>query len=399
MRVIEIAVKDIKIVVRDYKALASIIAMPLILVMILGAALGPMFSRSDRVNSFDVAVVDLDGGHVADLFMEVLDSEQVKALIQVRESGSEESAEQLIRDREVACAIVIPSGASDLNELSGSQFKVLGDPGEPIRGQIVTGIVSSFTEQYSVVVAGTSSVVEEMARSGGPFPGIDEFAGRVMGDLAGITTGAAGLFATSDQKAGWITSIQYYTASMTVMFVLFGSMLGVKSILEEKRQGTMSRLFSTKVVPRDILVGKTLATLAISFLQIMVLVLFTKYVYRVSWGPSLLHTTAVSAALAFASTGFAMLLAALSKTERMAGAVENIGVQVMAFLGGCQYPIYQFGKTMHVLSKFTLTRWGLDSYLALMDGQGLAGVATPVGVLLGMGTVFLAIGIWRLRLD
>ena len=36
MRAIEIAVKDLKIIVRDLKALAIIIAMPLILIVILG---------------------------------------------------------------------------------------------------------------------------------------------------------------------------------------------------------------------------------------------------------------------------------------------------------------------------------------------------------------------------
>lgn len=399
MRAIEIAVKDVKIVARDYKALALIIAMPLVLVMILGAALGPMFSRQDRVNPFHVAVVDLDRGQVSSLFMEVINSDQVAALLKVRVAASEDEARELVRKRNVTCAIVIPEGASDVSGLSASQFTVLGDPGEPIRGQIVRSIVSSFAEQYSVVVAGASSVVEEVMRASGPFPGAAEFAEGVVHSLADVTTGAAGLFTKSEQGAEWITSLQYYTASMTVMFVMFGAMLGVKSILEEKQAGTMGRLFTTKATSREVMVGKTLATFAISFLQILVLVLFTRYVYKVSWGPSMLDAIAVSAVVAFAATGFAMLLAALSKTEKMADAVENIGVQVMAFLGGCQYPIYAFPKAMHTISKFTLTRWSLDSYLAIMDGQGLAGVATPLGVLAAMGLGFLAIGIWRLRLD
>jgi ABC-2 type transport system permease protein len=108
---------------------------------------------------------------------------------------------------------------------------------------------------------------------------------------------------------------------------------------------------------------------------------------------------AVSAVMALAATGFAILIAALSKTEKMADALQNIGVQVMAFVGGCQYPIYQFPKAMHFLSKFTLTRWSLDSFLTLMDGGSLAALTMPLGILAAMGLGFLAIGIWRLRLE
>ncbi|MGE5579364.1 MAG: ABC transporter permease [Bacillota bacterium] len=399
MRVLEIALKDVKTVARDLKALATIIAMPLVLVFILGAALGPMFAKQETVSPFAVAVVDLDKGQVSQHLLEVLESEGVSSLIRIQSAGSEEEAVGLIRRGDVASAIIIPQGLSDSAAITGSQFRVLGDPGEPIRSQIVTGIVSSFASQYSVVAAGTSAVMEQLTRAAGPLPQASEIARSVVEDIAAETSPAAGFFAANEQESGWITSFQYYTASMTVMFVLFGAMLGVESILEEKQAGTMGRLFTTRATRREIMAGKTLATYAVSFLQIVILILFTRFVYRVDWGPSLLNVIAVSAVMAFAATGFAMLIAAISKTQKMAEAVENIGVQVMAFLGGCQYPIYRFPETMHFVSRFTLTRWSLDSYLALMDERTLAAVATPLGVLAAMGLGFLAIGIWRLRLD
>jgi ABC-2 type transport system permease protein len=368
LRALEIALKDVKVVARDLKALAIIIAMPLVLVFILGAALGPMFAKQETVSAFDVAVVNLDNGQVSQHLMDVLESERVSSLIRVQSAKSEEDAAELIRKGTVASAIVIPEGFSDNAAIAGSQIRVLGDPGEPIRSQIGKGIVSSFASQYSVVAAGTSAVMEQLMMATGPLPQTQELAARVVEDIAAETSAAAGFFAESEQESGWITSLQYYTASMTAMFVLYGAMLGVKSILDEKQTGTMARLFSTRATPREIIVGKTLATYAVCLLQVVILILFTRFVFRVDWGPSLLNVFAVSAVMALAATGFAILIAALSKTEKMADALQNIGVQVMAFVGGCQYPIYQFPKAMHFLSKFTLTRWSLDSFLTLMDG-------------------------------
>lgn len=410
MRPLQIALKDLRIVVRDFKALALIIAMPLILVMILGAALGPMFSHSDRISPFRVALVNNDGGQVASVFLDLLTSGQVKELISVQQADSEEAARTLVSKQEVSCAVIIPKGASNFETGGAGALRVLTDPGEQVRGQIVTGIVQSFTEQYSVISAGVTGVSQAiltaaaatpsaMARIAAAPGGFEAFTRSVVDGLSAETTRAAGLFEASSENAGWITALQYYTASMTVMFVLFGAMLGAKSILEEKASHTLSRLLATEVTRADLILGKTLATFAISFLQVSVLVLFTRFVYGVRWGASTAGLVVASAALSLAATGFAILVAALSKTERVADAVEGVGIQVLAFLGGLQYPVFAFPPLMQTISKATLTRWGLDAYLVLMGGGSVSGIATPAAVLATMGCAFLAVGIWRMRME
>lgn len=398
MRPLAIALKDLHIVARDRKALAIILAMPIILVAILGAALGPMFAKSDSISPFSIAVVDLDRGDISRLFREILASDRIETFIKVQDSPSEDDARSLVRKGTVACAVIIPGG-SDPGNPEDNSFVVIGDPANPIRSQIVGGIVSSFTEQYSVIVAGTSGILDEIMKAAGPSFDVQDFVDRVVRNLSGETSVAAGMFVASTQQSSWITALQYYTVSMTVMFVLYGGLFGSRSILDEKRDGTMSRLFTTKAVSRDIIAGKTIATFLISFLQILCLMLFTRFVYRVSWGPSVAGALLVSAALAFAATGFAMLIASLSKTEKMADALENLSVQLLAFLGGCQYPFYAFPETLQKVSRLTLTRWGLDAYLTLMSGQGVSGAIVPAAVLGAMGLVFLSIGIWRLRLN
>jgi ABC-2 type transport system permease protein len=408
VRPLQIALKDFKVVSRDLKALAVIIGMPLILVMILGAALGPMFRSSDRISPFKVAVVDLDQGQMAHLFLDALSSEQLRSLITMENAESLEAARALIADKKVTAAVIIPKSPSDPDDRSPRAFKVLGDPGNAVKSDVLKGIVDSFAEQYSVISAGTTGVIETLLQAAGPssparldqYPGgVEALEGSIIDSLSRETAEAAGIFSKSTESSGRITSVQYYTASMTVMFVMFGAMLGAKSIIEERGNRTLARLFSTGVTAADLLVGKTLATFAISYAQILILVLFTRFVYRVKWGPSMANVFVVSAAIALAATGFAMLIAAIAGTEKRVDAFENIGIQVMAFLGGCQYPIYGFPKAVQSVSKLTLTRWGLDAYLTLMDGQGLAGVVTPLLVLAAMGTAFLALGIRRLRLD
>lgn len=78
MRALVIAFKDVKTVARDYKGLALILGMPIVLIMILGAALGPMFTRGDRIPTFKVVFVDPGNGDLGTYLRQVLSSEGLK---------------------------------------------------------------------------------------------------------------------------------------------------------------------------------------------------------------------------------------------------------------------------------------------------------------------------------
>ena len=62
-------------------------------------------------------------------------------------------------------------------------------------------------------------------------------------------------------------------------------------------------------------------------------------------------------------------------------------------------PLYIFPAFLHPISKLTLTRWGLQGFLGIMEGQGFQGALQPMLVLTAMGAVFLGIGLKRIRLE
>ena len=404
MRAIQIALKDVKTVVRDYKALAIIIAMPIILIVILGAALSGMFAGAQTIDPIAVALVDLDGGQASTGFQQVLDHESVAEIVKAVPVASEEEAIALVRSGEAAAAVVIPHGVSDVASMDSRSFKVITDPERAVSGQIVANIVRTYTEQYSAVTAAMKNLWPLLATQSAGSPEAatgprttSELAQKAQEDHLGDDARSRA-FSVTEEKPTWITARQYYTASMSAMFVLFGAMLGAKSIIEEKNQKTMSRLFATRATRADIVVGKTLASYLISFLQLLVLVAFTSLVYRTQWG-DLRGVLLVTGSLALAATGFSMCMAAVARTEKMVDALQNFGIQIMAFLGGCQFPFHLFPSVLQTISKFTLTWWGLDGYLLLMQGQVWTAVSRHAAVLAAMGLAYLVVGIWRLRLE
>lgn len=403
MRAVTIATKDVTTVVRDWKALTIMLAMPLLLLAILGAALGPMFSLEDRVRPFTVAVVHHEGDVLSEPFLSVLESEGIARLFTVRSATSEDEALSMVKDGVAAAAIVIPFVSPQEPLHVPTSLRIYSDPDEPLQGQIVQAVADAFAEQYSAIFSGVSQVAQSLL-SGAEAAGSPGGPAQVARSLSGVQERmveqlgrSAGLVSSRSEEANWISATQYYTVSMTAMFVLFGAMFGSRSIVSEKTDGTLPRVFSTPATKADVILGKALATFAVCFGQIVLLVAFTSLVYKTSWG-DLRGALLLSAALAFSATGFSIASVAMAKTQRAADAIQNIGVQVLAFLGGCQMPIYIFPPILSAVSRLTLTRWGIEGYLALMEGRGVGSVVRPAGVLFLMGVVFLAVGIWRVDL-
>lgn len=400
MRAVLIAVKDLKVVLRDYKALALIIAMPIILIMILGAALSNMFGTGAGLKSITVAVAGEPGQEPADTFYSVIESEDLRELMQVYKAGSEEEARELVRESKVDAAIMIP------RTIHGA-FTVLGNPDNTLHSSVVKALVDTFVSQYSAVYNGSQAVYhvlsQQMIDMGISPDEADKLAGSMAESailkLAEVTTQSASMFTRVDQsREEWISSLQYYAAGMTVMFSLFGGMLGTKSILEERDSNTVVRIFSTRVSKTEFIAGKAMGTLMLCLLQVFLLVVFSALAFRINWGDTW-GVIIVSAALALASTGFSMVVAAVSKNQKMADGLSNLGIQVMSALGGCSFPLYFFPPFLHTISKFTLTRWGLQSYLLLMEGKTWVDIGRPVMILAGIGLAFLVIGLGTLKVE
>jgi ABC-2 type transport system permease protein len=117
----------------------------------------------------------------------------------------------------------------------------------------------------------------------------------------------------------------------------------------------------------------------------------------VSWGPPLTVSLLVGAT-AVAASGTLLLLMSLVRTERQGDALTTIVIIGWSMLGGAFVPIGSMPDFVRPLSATTLVFWATDGFnTVLVRGGGLADVAVNLGVLFGVGAVFLAVGALVLR--
>ena len=112
MKLLWIGLKDLSITVRDRKALLILVAMPMILISILGMALAPVFSGSPELARVDVAFVDNDQGQVSRELKEAFTSKRLRELVALKVMDEAE-ARRKVKMGDLAAAIVLPKGFTE----------------------------------------------------------------------------------------------------------------------------------------------------------------------------------------------------------------------------------------------------------------------------------------------
>ncbi|ADQ47268.1 ABC-2 type transporter [Caldicellulosiruptor kronotskyensis 2002] len=83
-------------------------------------------------------------------------------------------------------------------------------------------------------------------------------------------------------------ALDYYAVTMVVMMALYGSFGGIAVIEEERRQNTLIRLFSSPKSPYAIFIAKAFAQMVFLYVQLCIIVIFSKYIYHANWGNNLI---------------------------------------------------------------------------------------------------------------
>lgn len=133
--------------------------------------------------------------------------------------------------------------------------------------------------------------------------------------------------------------------------------------------------------------------------QFAVLVLGTRLLFQIEWGP-LLPLFTVGAAMVAASAGMGLFLAGLVRTFEQQTAIGVIFVVATSMLGGLMWPLDLLSPTMQRIGHLTPQAWAMDglTHVALRGGAW-AGLAMPLAVLLGLAAVFSAVGVRRIRYE
>lgn len=401
-KILTIMWKDVRVLFGDWATVALIIAGPLVLALGMGLVTGA-FNDSDApaISRIPVLVVDQDGGQLATALSDVLGSDELSDLIAPEALADAADARERVADGDATAAIIIPPGFSASfapDATTGAMpdavaVEVYADPGAPIGAAVVRGIVAEFTARVDTSVAAVRVGLTQLATSGAMTPSELAAVGQQMGEQAfgDTTSAAASSLIRIDRQTATTTGgddfnpLAYFAPSMALLFLMYAVTLGARTLLAERREGTLPRMLAAPVTTGQVLGGKVGGIFLGGFMQLGALVLLTTLLWQLNWGNPLAVLLLVVAA-ALAATGWGLLIAA---TAANAGQITSVGMAVtllFGILGGSFVPLNDAWPALDWLSRVTPNRWAMDGFVALASGE-TAAVLAPIAALLVMALI------------
>jgi len=178
----------------------------------------------------------------------------------------------------------------------------------------------------------------------------------------------------------------------TLLFLMNLAGTCVSLILDDRREGTMARIFTTPVRSAQIAVGNFLGCFVLGGLQITLLLLVTRGLMRYDYGVPIWLHAAILVAFMLVTIGLATALAGVVRNPESAPTLNTLIITPTCMLGGCFWPVAIMPDYLQTAANFMPQKWAIEAVQRVADGGGLTEVTMPLLILLLMAFVLLAIG-------
>ena len=381
-----VAMKDLRIRMRDRSVLLTGIVAPFGLAFIFNLILG----GAGTGGAIQLGVVDDDHGVIATTFtQEVLGPAAKEGIIAVHSEPSDSEARSRVKSGKLDAAVLITPGFSDaVQSGQAASMEVIGNPGAPVSAEVTRAIAQGYVDRLNQIRVSVETVAAGATRPLSPA----DFAA-----LASAAAAAEAPIAISDVTSGnkQLDSKSYYAAGMAVFFLFFTVEFGVLGLLEERSSGTLNRLMAAPIRRASILGGKLITSFVLGVVAMSVLAVSTSLLFGAKWGNpigvAVLMVTAVLAA-----TGVASLVMTIARTPDEAQGLQAVVSLVLGLLGGTFFPVSQAQGIIANLTFVAPQAWFMRGLGDLRAGD-LSGIWTPALVLLGFALVSGGLAWLRLR--
>jgi ABC-2 type transport system permease protein len=411
-------VKETRLILRDWHALAILFVMPVVFVTILSLALRDVFTERGGA-TFSILIVNHDG-------QQFVGRELGAAFDKDRHFRVEHAGAPLPDETRLAewtkagrykLALVIPPKATE-QARARAREQVRAVSGER-RDKTPSVAVSLFSDP--TLRADHRAMVQAFAN--GALKAVEaRLIAERIADLARTPFGGSMVSApklaapqlfneiadTAAEAAPAPTSVQQNAPGWTVLAMFFLAVPLSVTFIKERAQGSLLRLESMPVPAWVLFGGKIVPYMLINQIQLTLILAVGVWGLPLLGGDRLTLGDAPGAIVllglstSLAAIGFSLLIATLADTTEQATTLSATIVLTLAAVGGIMVPKFVMPAWMQRLADLTPFSWGLEGFLDLfVRGGGLREVLPEAGQLLVFAAACFIVALlrfnWQLR--
>jgi ABC-2 type transport system permease protein len=358
-----ICLKDLRQRLRDRTALMVAVVVPLVLTAVAGIALGGSEGLRMRL-----AIADLDNSEFSRAFVAFAERPFLKGVVSANRLDSLAAAEAAITTRNAECAVVLQPGFGEAARSGGSApVEVLAAGDNPFATRMTDALVRDFVSRAAATATAGSSR-----------------------DIPAVIPLSPG---------GHLRTVDFFAASMAVLFLNFTVLSGVRALQSEIDSGTIARLTAGPADPVAIFAGKFAALLLIGLVQMSVMIAATSLLFGTRWGNPL-PVAALLGTSVLMAIGLAAFFMSLAENAEQGQGLANIVILLLAVVSGQFFPPQGLPDVFETLNRFTPNGQAFRGLtdLAAAAGEGsLRTVLEPLLVTGGVGLAGIAFAVLKAR--
>ena len=361
--------------------LVSILAFPIIMILLFGYGMG------GDMTDLPIVVVSQSHGDLTDLTLDTIKSTETYHVVEIIDD--QDKAERMVDKGEVKAAIIMPEDYDDTNSSNQKAVTLYLDSSDQMASQILDSSTQAIFSRLSNMVA--SGSVTAVSQNSTASPSISHQFNNFKDDI--------GLHI--NRIYGNIKYIDFLVPAVLGMTVMMSCMMGMgATIAGERETGELARLFMTPTSVSTVIGGKIAAKLLIELVRALILIFMSILLFNVSIKGGILQTFIVLVIGALCFVGFGIMLSARTQTQEDYAQIVMPFSMPMMFVSGVFYPIETMPWILQKLAYiFPLTYLNDAMRGIMLKGQTLGDVWLDLVVLLGFTILFFIIGVKRFNRD
>lgn len=386
--IIQMIKKQTLLFLRNPVELLLLLGLPIILITILGNALGDFMDGGELDLSFKLAVIEeeneeeqverfISSLEASDLpeevreelsvqietiapaqtLINIFQSDELKDMVTLEKIDSSQ-LEAIKSDDSYAAIIAFPENFTYnffeniiLEKETNPEIQLYQSEGAEIAGNIVKQVITTYQEEYTLSTFLGKNGIDPEAFYALPKDIKQEV--------------------SSVNKYHPVTAMDYYAIGMVVMNVLFMAATIATYAYHEKKSQVFNRMIVANVSRWGYFFSTLLTGTLFALIQMLFVFAFAYLVFDVTW-PDIAAFFTISLFFGLAVGGLAVLLTAISfraNSEQIISFFSGVVVTLFAFLGGSFFPIGDSSSFIQKLGDFTPNGAAMSAYLSLIRGE------------------------------
>lgn len=359
--------KEFSHVFRDRKTLLMLFGVPVVQIVLFG------FALTNEIKNSNIVIVDNAKDLASQQLINKIASTDYFIIKKVLPNSSQIDA--AFKSGDIKLAIVFPENFyEDLLHTNSAQIQVIADASDPNTAttltNYVTGIVADYQSQLNATISAPEQININTRMLYNP-------------DLKGAPDFVPGVIA--------------------MVMLLVCVMMTSISIVREKELGTMEVLLVSPFKPLYVIFAKAIPYLALSIINLTVILLLSYFALDLPIRGSLLLLYAVSTLFIITCLSLGLLVSTSVESQQGAMTLSLVGMMLPTLmLSGYIFPIENMPWVLRVLSNVVPAKW---FYIIIKDvmlkGLGFSYIWKETLILFGMTVFFLVLSLrnFKTRLE